>query len=104
MIDIFEDIKLQPKLYIADIVVRVRYKPRANSKKVETINLTLEKNPVVLIDGEFPTKRYKDRFLKKIYESHLKRGSMSGVKIEVVSISNCKFSSNLSYNFDYNIN
>lgn len=100
MFDIFAE-KEQPLLYIADISVSFTYKPRSNSQKREEIVVNLNKIPIILLNEEFPTERYKDRFLKKIYEENISSGYYSNAKATVKSIKNITFSSKLAYHFDY---
>lgn len=102
MIDIFSDIKPQPKLYIADVTVSFDFKQRKNSKTVERNEVTLSKVPIVLNDGRFPTKRYERMFMKRVFDKYGK-GSFENSNIRLVKIENCKFSSDLAYKFDYNI-
>jgi hypothetical protein len=101
MIDIFSGFKPQPKLYIADLEIRVTYKPRSNGKAVHTIKLNLTKYPVVLLDGDFPTHNSKTKFLKRVFDQYVNKGKFETTKMNVVGIYNCKYSSNLSYTFDY---
>jgi hypothetical protein len=105
MIDIFADIKTQPKLYIADVTVTGSYKARANSKKVDKIMILLGKVPIVLADdGLPPTKSMEQKFLSRVYDNHIKKGDFSRMNLRIVAIENITFSSKLAYNFDYNIN
>lgn len=101
MIDIFADIKEQPKLYIADVTVTGSYKARANSKKLEKIMLLLGRVPIILLDGEPPTENYNQRFLRRVYDAHIKKGDFSSMNLRIAAIENVKFSSNLNYHFDY---
>jgi hypothetical protein len=101
MIDIFADIKPQPKLYIADVHIVGTYKARANSKKEELISVNLDRSPIVLVDGKVPTKRYETAFLKRVYNEHIKKGDFERMNLRIKSIDNPFFSSNLAYNFDY---
>lgn len=103
MIDIFADIKPQPKLYIADVTVEARYKPRKNSKNVEVYKVTLESNPIVLVDGEFPTSRMRENFLRRTFLARINKGKFENASVRVVKIDNCKFSSELAYKFNYDI-
>jgi predicted phosphodiesterase len=100
MIDIFVEEK--PKLYIADVYV-VTYAPeRKGSKKIRKIAIGLEKVPIVLLNGDFPTKNSRKRFMKRVFDQYIIRGDFDKVRFEVESISNVKFSSELAYNFDFN--
>lgn len=101
MIDIFADIKPQPNLYIADVTVIAHYKAIANSKKVEVITLHLEKTPIVLHEGKFPTDNYRKRFLRRVFDEHIKKGKFETTQIRVAKIENITFSSKLAYKFDY---
>lgn len=102
MIDLFEDVKPQPAIYIADVTVAFNFKPRKNSKKVERHSVTLEKIPIVLTDGKFPTKKKEASFMKRVFDKHGK-GSFENSAIRLVKLENCKFSSWLAYDFDYNV-
>lgn len=103
MFDIFEE-KPQPKLYIADMVLE--YSTKKITKKQVIRNKTLvklNKQPVVLIDGALPTSNYQKRFFKKVFEKSGISGNFDLVEYRIVSITNMKLSSNLSYKFDYAI-
>lgn len=99
MIDIFEDIKPEPKLYIANVKLKIKYRPNAKSKKIEVTELILDKIPIVLSDGKIPNKEYKDSFIHRVYNNYIKKGTFNKMEIDIVSISNMKFSSNLAYDF-----
>lgn len=100
MIDIFEDFKPQPKLYIADVTVSFIYKTRKNSNKYETNTITLEKTPIILNEEEFPTKKYQEDFMRRAFDEYGK-GKFEGSNVELVKIENRKYSSDLAYTFDY---
>lgn len=102
MFDIFEDVKPQPRLYIADIEILFTYKRRKNSKNIEENRINLKKYPVVLANKEFPTEKTKNNILKRIFQIY-GRGEYDKSKIKVLSIKNCKYSSDLAYKFNYNI-
>ena len=67
MIDIFADIKPNPKLYIADVTLKFNYRPRKNSKTIEQYKVNLYQVPIVLNDGRFPTKETENSFMKRIF-------------------------------------
>jgi len=102
MIDIFADVKPQPKLYIADVTVVFKFRPRKNSKKVETHTVRLYKYPIVLLDGDFPTNTSRNKFLQRVFRTY-GRGKLDTSNIKVEKIENCIFSSNLAYKFNYEI-
>jgi hypothetical protein len=103
MIDIFADEKEQPCLYIADIKIRVVYPTKKGSKKMEELTINLDRSPVVLLKGEFPTNRTRENFLRRIHERSLKNKKYEDVRYSVLDISNIAFSSTLAYKFDYEI-
>jgi hypothetical protein len=101
MFDIFED-KRPPSLYIADVIVEVLIPTR--SRKTKTFDRTLinlEKIPIVLLDGSFPTQRIADSFFSRIHNNYIKRGEIQNIKFKILSIKNLKFSSKLAYKFDF---
>ena len=98
MIDIFSDIKPQPKLYIADVKISVSYKVRS---KMETVNLNLKKIPIVLLNGKHPTNVSRIDFFRRLYDIHIKKGKFEKTTMKIISIENTKFSSNLAYEFNY---
>jgi len=100
MFDIFEDFKPQPKLYIADVTVSYDYKPRKNSRMVERSKITLEKVPIVLNGKEFPTKKSERYFMRRIFDKHGK-GRFEDSNMKLIKLENCKYSSDLAYEFDY---
>lgn len=100
MIDIFEDIKPQPKLYIADVEVRISFKPRKNSSQMETYIVKIDKAPIVLVDNKFPTKKTEESFMKRVFQKHGRR-SFEKSNMKLIKISNCRLSSKLAYRFDY---
>lgn len=101
MFDLFEE-KEQPGLYIADIIVKVQIPTR--SKKVRKYDITfikLHKQPVVLLNGKFPTENVKNYFIRTVYDRHINKGDFSKIIFTIQSIENIKFSSKLAYYFDY---
>lgn len=100
MIDIFADIKPNPKLYIADVTVKFNYRPRKNSKTIEQYKVNLYQVPIVLNDGNFPTKKTKNTFMKRVFITHGK-GKFQESNIRLEKIENCRFSSELAYEFNY---
>ena len=101
MFDIFEE-KEQPKLYIADMVVEFCTKKVTKKQVIRTRRMIrLDKQPLLLVDGNLPTKNYERRFFKKIFEKQGISGSFDAVEYKVLSINNPKLSSKLSYKFDY---
>ena len=103
MIDIFEDYKEQPNLYIADVTVVAGYKPRANSRKIESSTIVMKKVPIVLLNGEFPTNNSRNKFLRRVFEKHIGRGSFENTNMRTTNISNVTFSSKLAYKFNYDV-
>jgi hypothetical protein len=101
MIDIFADIKDDPKLYIADVTVTGEHKVRANSKKSQKIMLILGKVPIILNDGKPPTKNAEYDFLQRVHLNHIKKGDFEKMNLKIAAIENIKFSSNLAYKFNY---
>ena len=102
MMDIFADFKPQPKLYIADVTVSFDFKPRKNSRTAERSTVTLEKVPIVLVGGKFPTKRTENHFMRRVFERYGK-GKFENSNMRLVKLENCKYSSDLAYDFDYEI-
>lgn len=103
MFDIFEE-KPQPKLYITDMVVEFMTKKITKKQVIRNKTLVrLDKQPVLLVNGEMPTNNYRRRFFKKVFEKKALSGNFDLVEYRVVSIGEPKFSSNLSYKFDYAI-
>ena len=104
MFDIFED-KRPPNLYVADVVVEVLIPTRSRkTKSFDRILVRLEKIPIVLLDGNFPTKKIADSFFSRVYNNYIKRGNIQDIKFKILSIENLKFSSKLAYKFDFDIN
>jgi hypothetical protein len=102
MIDIFDtDEKPQPCLYIADIKIVVSYPSRKGSKKMELVTLDLDNYPIVLNGKDFPTSRYREKFLHRIHERYIDRNNYDLCKFKVTEIKNIKFSSKLAYRFNY---
>lgn len=104
MIDIFK----QPKLYIADIEIKYKRtstpprKGRHNKKimvyeKAIELKLVLEKQPVLLLDGELPSKRYKEEFLKRFENRY--QGKFEELTFDIKIIKST-FSSNINYPFN----
>ena len=88
-------------LYIADIKIEVSIPSRSkNSKSFEIKKINLEKEPVVLREGTFPNKTIENNFYKRIYNKHISKGKFEEMKFKVLSISNVKFSSKISWNVD----
>lgn len=103
MFDIFEE-KKQPKLYIADMVVEFCTKKVTKKQVIRNRRIIkLDKQPILLTDGKLPTSNYEKRFFKKIFEKEGISGSFDVVEYKVLSINNPKFSSTISYKFDYTI-
>ena len=101
MFDIFED-KRPPNLYIADVVVEILIPTRSRKTKTfDRILVSLEKIPIVLLDGNFPTKKIADSFFTRIHSNYIKRGEIQNMKFKMLSIKNLKFSSKLAYKFDF---
>lgn len=101
MFDIFEE-KEQPKLYIADMVVEFCTKKVTKKQVIRNRRaIRLDKQPILLTDGKLPTKNYERRFFKKVFENQKLSGSFDTVEYKVLSIDNAKYSSNISYKFDY---
>jgi hypothetical protein len=98
MIDIFEDIKPDPKLYIADIVISASYKVR---NKLEKVKVRIQQTPIVLANGKLPTKLIEERFFRGVYDNHIKKGKFENTTMKIESIENIRFSSNLAYVFNY---
>ena len=102
MFDIFEDFKPQPKLYIADVTVSYDYKARKNSRTVERKTITLTKVPIVLNGREFPTKKTENHFMRRVFERYGK-GKFEDSNMKLIKLENCKYSSDLVYDFNYDI-
>lgn len=101
MIDLFADVKEQPKLYIADVTINVKYQTRVNSKITDERTIKLERIPIVLADNEIPTKKSENNFFKKVYKEHIHTGRYENARMRIVKLENVVFSSNLAYEFDY---
>jgi hypothetical protein len=104
MIDIF----VQPKLYIADIEIEYKRKNPAPRKGRYNKNLMvyekqarsvlrLSKQPVLLINNDFPSNKYKGKFLEKFSDRYIGKFEELSFK---VTFSNIKYSSEINYYFD----
>lgn len=101
MLDIFEE-KEKPKLYIADIIIKVQIPTRSKKvRKYDTTFIKLHKQPLVLLNGQFPTEKMKNQFIRTVYDRHINKGDFSKIIFSIQSIENIKFSSELAYKFDY---
>lgn len=100
MFDIFAE-REQPRLYIADIEVQVVIPGRGKTSKPTIRKVQLPSNPIVLTNGEFPTKRTENTFFRKIHSTYIGRGEFDTIKFKIIKMDNIKFSSNLMYKFDY---
>lgn len=103
MIDIFEE-KEQPKLYIADVSITFKIRTRSK-KKIEynSRSVSLKNNPVILLENNFPTQRSKEKFLFRVFNTYNIPGEFKNVISTIDKIENVRFSSNLMYKFDYNL-
>lgn len=91
-----------PSLYITDVSIRivVREEKRLNTRVKRTstiITKKLKSHPVLLLDGDFPSDKYKERFILKNCGVDLKL--YSNPTVEVV-FGNVKFSSKINYQFN----
>jgi hypothetical protein len=100
MFDIFAE-KEPPKLYIADIEVQVTIPGKAKTSKPIIRKVKLPNNPIVLINGKFPTSNSETTFFRKIHSTYIVRGDFSNIKFKITKMDNLRFSSNLMYKFDY---
>lgn len=105
MFDIFEDKaeQEQPKLYIADIKVVAYIPSRAKNVRYEERKVRLDNWPIVLLNGQMPTKKTESVFFRSVHSNFIHRGDFDKIKFKIESISNARFSSNLMYKFDFNI-
>lgn len=101
MFDIFAEEK--PKLYIADVSIMTYMPERKGSKHIRRVRIDLGRVPIVLLNGDFPTKRTRNSFMRRVFDQYIGRGDFDKVRFEVESISNVTFSSELAYDFDFNI-
>lgn len=100
MIDIFAE-KEPPMLYIADVSIDVLIpKITKKSKSFEVKKINIEKYPVVLRDGFFPTKEVEYNFYKRMYNMHINKGKFEEMIFKVTAIKNVKFSSKIAWNVD----
>ena len=99
MFDIFSE-RPQPKIYVADVGISFEYRPRKNSKQFELHKIKLEKVPVVLYDGKFPTDKTRKNFMRRAFENHGK-GKFENSNMKILGIKNIKYLSDLAYKFDY---
>lgn len=99
MFDIFKEPQ-QPMLYIADIHLSAKLKI-GRSSKYETKKIILIKNPVILLNGNFPTENAKRKFLKNVFLRQSLPGDFDNIVFSIEKISNIKFSSKLMYKFDF---
>jgi hypothetical protein len=86
---------------VADVVITSVYTPRKNSKKTEQQTIRLEKVPVVLHEGKFPTKKMEKKFMRRVFDNHIKTGDFNKTTFKVKEIKNIKLLSGLAYKFDY---
>lgn len=100
MFDIFAE-REQPNLYIADIDVQVIIPGRAKTSKPTIRNIKLHNNPIVLVDGKFPTSLSETKFFRKIHSTYIVRGEFDKIKFKITKMDNVRFSSKLMYKFDY---
>ena len=83
------------------MTVSFRYRHRKNSKTAYTNTITVNRVPIVLNNGKFPTKRTEEVFLKRVFKK-FGRGKFDQSNIKIVRIDNIKHSSKLAYKFDHN--
>lgn len=100
MIDIFE-IREEPKLYIADVVVKAIIPISKSSKKVNNLVYKLNRIPIILLNNKIPSKSQYERLYKSIYNKYIRKGDYNNIRFTLVSIDNIKFSSKLNYVFEY---
>ena len=100
MIDIFNE-REEPKLYIADVVVKAIIPISKNSKKVNNLVYKLNRIPIILVDNKIPSKSQYERLYKSIYNKYIRKGDYNNIRFTLVSIENIKFSSKLNYVFEY---
>jgi len=102
MFDIFDE-KPQPKLYIADIHIGVITRKKTKKQVLTSvINIISRNTSIVLLDNNFPTKKSENIFFKKIFDKYIDKGDINNVSFKIEKMDNIKFSSNLSYKFNYN--
>jgi len=103
MFDIFTEQK-EPKLYIADITIKYALKGKKVFVKGRTIDLFSFKKiydyPVILINDKPPSKHYENSLIERL-TTYLSVGFKPNT-VEVYSISNIRFSSNINYKFNFN--
>lgn len=102
MFDIFQQ-EEQPKLYIANIIVIAKIPSRGKKVRYEDRLIRLDNYPIVLLNGKLPTSKSEERFFKKIYNDKISVSDFTKVKLSIKSIENIRYSSNLMYQFDYNL-
>lgn len=103
MFDIFTEEKEQPKLYVADVSVIAYVPERKGSKKIIKMVMNMEKVPIILLNGDFPTERTKRNFMRRVYDNYIGRGKFDEVRLEIHEIKNVKFSSSLAYKFNFDV-
>lgn len=99
------DIFSQPSLYISDIEISyIGKKPPLRKEKNRFVQdkpirgiVKLKKYPILLKDGDFPSEKYKKRFLSK--HQKMFNGKFDDLKFSI-NISNATFSSDITYIFD----
>lgn len=103
MFDIFSEQK-EPKLYIADITIKYALKGKGVIVKGRTTDLFSFKKihdyPILLINNKPPSKHYENSLIVRL-TAYLNAGFKPNT-IEVYSISNIRFSSNINYKFNFN--
>jgi hypothetical protein len=101
MFDIFAE--EQPSLYIADVKVKAYMPERKGSKNIRRVVIDMGRVPIILLNGDFPTKNTRNSFMRRVFDNHISRGDFSKIRFEVESISNVKFSSKLAWKFDFSV-
>lgn len=97
MIDIFAVVN--PEIFIADIEVVVIERKKGSRETFKT-TLGVTKIPVLLINGNFPSKKYEQKIKTKIYSlTNYKENQY--VVSATVKIFNAKFSSKIQYDFNF---
>lgn len=94
-----------PKLYLADIIIQYALKGKGIMVKGKTIDIMAFKKicdyPITLLQNKPPTRVSEAKAISKL-ESYISTGFKEG-SVKIYKIENIRFSSELSYKFDFNI-
>ncbi len=103
MIDIFAPIK--PDIYIADISVEYLVllpngKIHQKDKDKKPYTVSMERVPILLLNGKLPTKNYERKILMRFYKKANIKEDFNRIMFREIKIVNAKFSSKIQRHFD----